>query len=63
MMVPHKCHGTDNPAKPLGNTIRPCGRRVAGVLEGVFVLKMKAKCGPSTKTQVFHTFHYKARTE
>ena len=37
-------------------------RRVAG--EGVFVLKMKAKCGPSTNTQVFqNTFHFKARTE
>ena len=39
-------------------------RPLAGVLEEVFVLKMKAKCGPSTKTQVFqNTFHFKARTE
>ena len=39
-------------------------RRVAGVLEGVFVLKMKGKWGPSTKTLVFqNTFDFKARTE
>ena len=39
-------------------------RRVAGGLIGVFVLKMKVKCGPSTKTLVFqNAFHFKARTE
>ena len=39
-------------------------RCVAGVLEGVFVLKMKAKCGTSTKTLVFqNALYFKARTE
>ena len=52
-------------------------RHLAGVLEGVFVLKLKAKCEPSTvskkrenlraKTQVSEifqiTFHFKDRTE
>ena len=49
-------------------------RHVAGVLEGMFVMELKAKCRLSTvrkkrenleaKTQVFQkTFHFKARTE
>ena len=48
-------------------------RRVAGVLKGVFVLKLKAKCGLSNdeekrklggKIHVFqNTFQYKARIE
>ena len=35
-------------AEQTGISFISVSRRVAGVLEGVFVLKLKAKCGPST---------------
>jgi len=35
-------------AEQTGISFFSVSRRVAGVLEGVFVLKLKAKCGPST---------------
>ena len=67
----HKCYWIEK-LKELINF-----RCLPGVLEGVFVLKLKAKCEPSTarktrenlraKTQVSEifqiTFHFKARTE
>ena len=38
-------------AEQTGISFISVSRRVAGVLEGVLVLKLKAKCGPSSVTK------------